>query len=427
VSTKPTIFISHSTGSLPDTDPCVQVRNALVTELTLGGWDVFLDSRSVQPGDRWRAEILYRLATAQACIILMNQEACASTWVKDEALIMCFRRSITPALPVVPVVFPGAKIEDTFLKTHEPFQFNENQRVPFVAGASPAAFAKSIAALSTLDATKHLPPKSAAWVKAVAGLFSDLKPDIFVDADLPLQLDHAQCAFASEVGHSRFLSLAVANWMHLKENQVCVDAAGQLIKDLPQEKQLALRDHLIAKWVVNQSVEMLLYALRQPELYGWLTLNTDCQDIAKWYHTRASAEIGSTLHKISVLDPKGDIDKMQDLIDLVESALRAEFFDEVLEEAGFGKDDLPAAVAEHFKPANTYGICFLRAKFNRADVISVLRQRYPRIVFFVLAGKEQPALTPEARPLKPLLNDNNRIEFSVYQKRCKNLVTLRTA
>ena len=269
---KPTIFISHSTGQFPDTDHCVLVRKALIKALEAKGWNVFLDSVSVGAGALWRAEILHNLATAQACIILLNEAAGNSAWVKAEALIMCFRKSMDPSFPVVPIIFPGAQVDATFLKTYEPFEFNEIQRVTvnFESAGSPKAFARKIAESPELQASMGAPPNCAAWVQDVADLLTGLKPPVFNRAVPPLKLDLAANALANEAAQSTRLGWAVANLMHQADANDCYEAFAKLISALSSENALRLRRYLTSKWVMNESVEMLLHALRRPDTHGWL-------------------------------------------------------------------------------------------------------------------------------------------------------------
>jgi hypothetical protein len=78
---------------------------------------------------------------------------------------MCFRKSIDPAFPLLPIVLPGADIDATFLKTYEPFKFNEIQRSTFTYadGQSIDEFAKSVADNANLEQGRQSPPAGAAW------------------------------------------------------------------------------------------------------------------------------------------------------------------------------------------------------------------------------------------------------------------------
>ena len=424
---KPTIFISHSTGQLPETDSCVLVRKALVTALKAKGWNVFLDSIAIRPGDLWRTEILHNLATAQACIILLNGAAGSSAWVKAEALIMCFRKSMDPSFPVIPIAFPDAQLDATFLKTYEPFEFNEIQRVTmsFVGGGSPDVFAQTVTDIPALQASLNAPPNCTAWVQDVADLLTDLKPPVFNRAVPPLKLDLAHGALVNEAAQSMRLGWAVANLMHQADANDCYAAFAKLIGALSSEKALRLRRYLTSKWVVNQSVETLLHALHRPDTHGWLVLNTASLKIVECYQERASIEVlprGATIYKISVSAPKGDFMEPEPLISLVENALAERFLTEEMEEAGMDRDSLPVVVAKYFEPANCFAVCLLHGSFNRADVISVLRARYKRIVFLILGGNKSTRLAPEARELKPPLTADDLIGFSVFGKRCHSLI-----
>ena len=154
-------------------------------------------------------------------------------------------------------------------------------------------------------------------------------------------------------------------------------------------------------------------------------LNTAISRIVDCYQERASIEVlprGATIYKIPVSAPKGEFKDPEPLITLVEDALEASSVDDVMKEAGLGRDSLPKTVATYFEPANCFAVCLLPVDFNRADVISELRGRYPRIVFLIMAGNKPAQLPAEARRLKPLLEAKDLVMFSVFGKRCNTLV-----
>ncbi len=335
---------------------------------------------------------------------------------------MCFRKSMNPGFPVVPIIFPCAQVNATFLKTYEPFEFNEIQRAMknIDEGQSPKEIARTIAEIPALASAAHAAPHCTAWVQDVADLLNGLEPLAFQRAAPPLKLDLMADAAADMTTQSQRLSWAVANLLHQADDaSVCYDAFANLLGVLSGEKARRLCRYLTAKWVTNQSVEMLLHALRQPDTHGWLTLGNDSLKVVECYRNRAVIELlprGATIYKISVPDMSGDFDDPVIFIALVENALRATF-GEVGEE-----EDLSELVADYFAPANCYAICDLPAQFNRGDVIENLRKHYPRIVFLIRTKNRPPALPEGARLLKPELSRDEARAFEVIEKRYRYLL-----
>jgi hypothetical protein len=418
----PTIFISHSTGKLPKDDTCVLVKEALVTALKLKGWDVFLDSHAIKGGNHWRTEILHSLATAQAGIILLNKDASESDWVRAEALIMCFRKSIDPAFTLLPVVFPGAKVDATFLKTYEPFQFNEIQRVTvnFAGGEPVDTFARSLADNANLERGRQSSPSGPAWIQKVADLLGGCEHAVLSRAATRLQLDLEPENLNPGNREALCLRLrwALANVMHERQALDCLDALSQMMAALPQEKVTRLKPHLLSKWVDNESAQTLLHSVRTPEQQGLLALNTSKQAIADRYTERLRTEMrpdGPIFWCFSVAQPNGDYEPSV-LLQKAEQAIRWN----LLPEPMYGEDgnELPldAAVRQLLGDTNQFGVAVLPMQYCETALLRDLRTRFPRIIFIVLAG-EQEQRAPDCvaaggRPVKPRITPEKLNQLS---------------
>ncbi|HLM01718.1 MAG TPA: toll/interleukin-1 receptor domain-containing protein, partial [Pyrinomonadaceae bacterium] len=122
---KPHLFISHATWRANENQRVTQILDCLFAVLDKE-WDVFVDKKRLDPGVKWRPEILHRLSNAQAGIVLFDQRAVnESDWVKSEALIMCFRKSIDPDFQLIPVLLEGVTPDDEELSIYKPFQLGE--------------------------------------------------------------------------------------------------------------------------------------------------------------------------------------------------------------------------------------------------------------------------------------------------------------
>jgi hypothetical protein len=108
------VFISHSSNldpaGLAAEDPrrarlerAIAVRDAIVEKLD-GSFDVWLDRARLRAGDPWRLEIFQALYRCSAGVILLDEDAFASPWVRQEATILNFRRRLNPGFVLIPVL-----------------------------------------------------------------------------------------------------------------------------------------------------------------------------------------------------------------------------------------------------------------------------------------------------------------------------------
>lgn len=415
----PTIFISHSTRTLPATDVAVQLREALLKALEAKGWSVFLDSHSITGGNLWRADILASLATSRAGIILLNDEASKSDWVKAEALIMCFRKSIDRSFPLLPIVLPGAKLKKTFLKTYEPFEFNEIQRstATFTKGESIAAFAQTVADNTNLEQGRQGPPTGATWVQKVVDLLNGLESDVLGRAAQRIKLDVVAGGVVPPEVICLRLRWALANLMHHQDAGVCLEALSELIASLTEEKVKRLEPHIMSKWVENESTERLLLALRNPKEQGLLALNTSNQAVADCYAQRLKIETPPTrfISVISVPQPNGDLDEAASL-KKVEEAIRKKLLPQPRYDDNGDEVPLDKAITQVLQPDDQFALGLLPKQFAKTALLKTLRARFSRIIFIALTGEKseqtEACIAAGGRVLTPELTWAKRNEFS---------------
>jgi TIR domain len=424
MSDEPTIFISHSTGKLPATDVAVQVRQGLVAALKRKGWSVFLDSHSITGGDLWRTEILVSLATSRAGIILLNDNASKSDWVKAEALILCFRKSIDRAFPLLPIVLPGADIGQTFLKSYEPFEFNEIQRsvATFSGAESVAAFVQMVANNPNLEQARQSEPTGATWVQRVADLLGGLDSDVLGRAArrIALEMEPGQITPANHEIICRRLRWALANLMHHKNAGDCLDALSELMAALSEEKVKRLEPHIMSKWVENESAERLLQAMRNPKEQGLLALNTKNQIVADRYAQRLKTEIPPArfISVISLPQPSGDDDE-EILMKKVEEAIRKKLTPDPLYDDNGNELPLAEAVTQILQEGNQFAVVMLPTQFSTTTLLKSLRNRFSLITFLALAGDQgertEACIAAGGRALTPALTTqklNERTKLS---------------
>lgn len=396
------------------------LKEALRVRLQAKGWRVFLDSQSILGGDRWREDILHSLATAKAGIILLNEQATKSDWVKAEAMIMCFRTSIDRTFPVLPIILPDASIDATFLKTYEPFEFNEiqNARVGFTDQDTADAFAEKVAANANLERARQSEPRAATWVQKVADILSGVDHDALSRAakSIELELEGILITPANREAACIRLRWALANLMHYKQAAVCLNALTELIDALTREKVGRLEPHIMSKWVENESVERLLLGLRKPEEQGLLALNTRSLIVADRYTQRLKIETPppNIISTISVPQPNGDCDETI-LLGKVEEEIRKKLVPEPVPDESGNELSLDEAVSRLLERENRFALAVLPPQFTGTSLLKTLRGRFARIMFIAMAGDQgeytAQCVAAGGRLLTPELTSAKRIEL----------------
>ena len=393
---KPILFISHSTSSLPETDRCVEVKECLVSLLSGSGWDVFIDEQKINPGDKWRTKIIHNLAHAQAGIILFNEEATShSDWVTAEALILCFRKSVNPNFQIIPVLLDDKTLHDTCFKQYEPFQLNEIQAISDDKSLSPGEFADKIAA--HFDYDKAGPQKTNQWVHRVTQLLKDVDVEGLKCAAEELELVEYSCDLQNR---------HVVELMHHNPPLRNIGAFREMLNQLDPEKARRLFLHLEAKWVENEAVQILINASRKPDEIGLLTINARAIEYTENYFNRAKIEI----HDVQTVSVSGAAGEGEDVILCkIEQAIHDKFF----QGRGYFDDDnteLPQsqAILKHLASQNKVVICALPSEYAKERILKELRQRYPMIIFLVQVGSQAEHMTRfnsiGGKPLNPPLN-----------------------
>ena len=389
--TNPIIFISHSTSRLPATDLAVQLKEALAAALQAKGWQVFLDSHSISEGDLWRSDILQNLAMARAGIILLNEDAAKSDWVKAEALIMCFRKSIDFRFPLVPVLLPGADVGATFLKSYEPFKFNEIQRATFEFDRADSVddFASKIAGNANLESGRLSSPTGTDWVQRLVNIFADLKPETLCQAAdrMKLMTDPELLVPVPPEHLCLRMRWALANLLHHESLDFCMEAIKILLAALNEDSARKLERHVLSKWVDNESAELLLLAAHAPEQQGLLAVNTARQDVVDQYNDRLRSEIpitGPIFFPLSVSRPNGDYDETG-LMELVDQAISKKLVQKPLTDENGNELPLDQAVALQLQP-NKFGLAMLPIDYCSKSLLEKLRSRFPRIIFLAQSG-----------------------------------------
>lgn len=95
------VFISHSSKG----DPLARtVRTCIVGGLTAMNYRVKVDTKALKRGREWCLQLMRWMADCSAAVVLLNEAALSSHWVRREVNILMWRRALWPSLRVVPVL-----------------------------------------------------------------------------------------------------------------------------------------------------------------------------------------------------------------------------------------------------------------------------------------------------------------------------------
>jgi hypothetical protein len=406
---KPKLFISHSTNGLLADDRCVRIRELLSETLT--DWDVFVDKERIKAGDQWRTKILHHLAHAQAGIVLFSQKACVSDWVTAEALILCFRKSIDPHFQIIPVLLEGKSITDTCFHRYEPFQLNEIQFLVDDSATPAEAFVQRI-----IDRLNHpLPPEENRWVARVSTILRRIQTDTLRAAAQQLAL-HVEDEVVELLKDNlqKQLCRVIVEFMHHEAPGRSVCAFEELATELDQDGKRNLHYCLTAKWVENESAQIMLHALRRPEENQILTLNTGTQKVMDQYVNRILLE--SKRKEIachfSVPGAAGEGDEAK--IHRIEQAIREEIMcNHYYQDNDREAMPLPLAVQKQLVQENGFAICTLPSEYATESLLNIIRNRYQRIIFIVQVGDNNLSSLKAigGRPLTPALTPDKYNAF----------------
>jgi hypothetical protein len=425
---KPTVFVSHSTSQLPSTDRCVKIKNSLYSSLDNCGWNVFIDSHGIAPGDNWRTEIIYNLAQAQAGIILFNDRAATlSDWVTAEALILCFRKSIDPNFQVIPVLFDGKNPKDTCFKKYKPFKLNEIQAFPDDISLTPEEIADRI--VRNLDIEKAGPPQMNRWVSRMFEILGGIGVDALrpVADDFHLIIEQSLLSISDQ--HCRDqLCRAVVELMHYKRPMENLETFRELLGKLRnRENANQFQQKLAAKWVENEAMEILLCASRKPEKKGLLTLNTRSHEVIEQYLERARIELSDPKRSVWIFSVSGGAGT-EDAVILhkIEQTIREYIGTKSYLGKNYEELPLPKAVKKILNKPGDVAICALPPEFAKKQVLKKLRKDYPRIVFLVQVGYLSKNLTQfktiGGRPLTPHLSIDKHNELVQLKTRLNSAI-----
>ena len=409
---KPRIFISHSTKELnPGTPDCGDaaaatrwnrlqyarwVRSAVEEGLRDSGkFEVWLDLKSLKPGDTWRAYLHRWLGSCDGAVILLDQESAASSWVRKEATVLTWRQSLKSGVRIVPALlgdfrsnslgrhglgelaeFQAARLTSTEL-TWENAQLLADQIVRRFHGL---AVDEEETAMTD-------------WVRDVSVCLDEVSEPQFKRAALLLGME------GDDLSRFPDHSLTMAHHLLHSNLESAYPALIQLRKGLRKDDLRRLVDLILPIWVDPQAARHLQAIVAQSrERRRVVAINANYQETGEAYILRALFCAIPLSQIITATDISGE-GLVDELLVRYEVALQRKLALDTRRSAAQAlRDYLQWGVAELF--------ILLGEGAIRADLIQALREKYNTVTYVLLSGDDSSLVAsrvPEAELIRPEL------------------------
>ena len=422
------VFISHSAKN----DPFAQkVRSGVCDRLGALGHEILLDVGRIDPGEEWRAKLLYWLGTCRGAVILFSKDALNSDWVKIETAVLSWRRSQDPRFLLVPALLAGVKDNDTEFALFKPVQLREIQfakvaqtgntdedvRAIVEAVVKPFESAAKSQSARRDDATSATGSLMDWWVEDVAVY---LKPADPVHVKRAAEILAVSVDDWKDIFDGQLLRLA---WLLLYTNlEKSLPALRELVKAIPVEAREGLVERLIPVWVHAMSARNIVpVAQAKAEEKRNLAINGKRSDTGVHYILRAFCS-ASSINVVSISDRAGASEEFVAKYDM--AVLKANHIDREVDDP-----DVQKLVQECLDQARNSGeLWFVLFGMDavRFGVPQKLRARYRGMTFVVLSGEHLPG-AEELKPLeiemvRPELEANEEVRATVTVGKLRGLI-----
>ncbi|MDH6214832.1 toll/interleukin-1 receptor domain-containing protein [Streptomyces pseudovenezuelae] len=393
------VFISHSArGDAFATAVLTRIEKHLKEK----NHTPLVDQSDIPPGNEWRPEIVHWLARCDAAVVLLNEKALESHWVRREVNILMWRRALGAPLLVIPVLLDGlttTAVKIAGLEELRPIQFARTAR-----GEQPDADSLSAQVLERFadlpEAATGDDPMST-WLKRLGLYLSEAqqRSNLLVDAARALKSESEYLAHVTG-RHGGCLFLADQFLMAPPDRMEA--ALDVLAPSLPDYVIRRLTAELAPTWVDEEAARGVLPAPDKRPHEMTVLLNARTAGTAEQYIRRATcaATRGFEVTSIRTL-PTGE-DRVGERFRDWENAVWCEFFEADTEEDRVLPRDVDART--HYLVINE--LCPPNVEF--AQAVKRLHEAFSWLIVLVATGTEEPddqvrAAFGNAVQLRPLL------------------------
>lgn len=375
------------------------VRSAVVDRLRASGkFDVWLDVSCLEPGDAWRALLSRWLGSCDGAVILLNEEAAASQWVRKEATILTWRQSLRSGVRIVPALLgdfdagrlTGLGLED--VKEIQTARLKSKELTPENAELLADQIVGKFEGL-TVDETQT---PMAEWVEDVVATLDGVSAVHFRRAARLLGIEDA------DLSHFPDHELTMAHQLLYADLDSAYDALVQLQRGLKRENFSRLVDLLLPIWVDPEAARNLQAIVARSREHRVLAINAEYQDTATAYILRSSCCTIPASQIIGTADIVG-LGLAEELMPRYEGALRRKL--------GLGHmppDKGLRALRDYLDSGRVEMFILLGDGIVQADLVQAFREKYPKVTYVLLSGDDFPQLAskiPGVKLIRPELEE----------------------
>ncbi|HEU0054653.1 MAG TPA: toll/interleukin-1 receptor domain-containing protein [Longimicrobium sp.] len=397
------IFISHSTKdeATPAEAAARELQEALVRALDESGeYGVLLDRITLRPGDAWRARINLWVGGCDAAVVLVSRAALASAYVAYETSILSFRKHQDERFVLIPVLVPPVTLAELNASTLGTVQrLGEAQ---FVSGTQ-AEIIDGV--LKALEASVHVesPVEKRAW--RLVALMEGIHDRWIRDAAGLLGMEHVEAWLP---GDGDRLRLRLAVQLMSVGMEAAIDAAlllrSYLVGDerTRSQRMSAMISIIASSWVDDRSARQVQVVGSQTPARA-LSLNAQRNKTARMYVVRALKPGHFYLANCNGIFGE---EVAGALVKEIRASLARELKIKKKQKKKLLKNLLTL-------PPRQPILVTLDSRGITAEILGVLQQEFPNVVFFLLSGDGwESSLTPgEVEFLFPELHQGDEDAF----------------
>jgi hypothetical protein len=377
----PKIFLSHSAKS----EAAAAILEQIYFSLTDHAFDVLLDRARLREdvGRPWRDALNTWLELCHGAVVLLDEHAIRSAWVKQEVAILAWRRLRDRRFLVVPILVPPVTVESLPELGFAPSDMASLQAIT-VLGREGPSFARE-PAQQWLDillqrfSELHQGRRPLTSIERIEDLLmSSLKT---IDSELIVQA-------ASEMGEDlgRWSpnlppSLALARLLLRAGLLDSIRVLGLLPIDPPQFERVC---RLIAtSWINCRAIEPIQRIAEGPEPQRSIAINGSEFLLSQWYLLRASGA-AAPWPQVEVRLGCAEDDPQAVVAQVRDSLLLAGPPDRVSRDRYL--KDLQSPLAARTRPV----FLVFEAPEPDPEILGRLREEFPAFTFFLLTGNYVP-------------------------------------
>jgi hypothetical protein len=414
------IFISHSSKvATPGEDPRLtfarDVRDRIHAKLKTHGHTPLLDTVSLEAGVDWRARLHRWLAECDGAVILFDSLSVTSDWLRKEATVLSWRRTLSSGLVLVPVFLGDFRTKDLKEAGFGSLDVDRWQAVRLASGGTTPADAEELADLVVgafgEPAAQHDAGPMGAWVEDVASLLGHADPVHQERARQVLDVDDEDWqAFADR-------HVTLAHQLLHGGLKVAWEALRELKPGMPAETFERLVDQLLPTWVESGAaahLSTLVTATPKPVVI----INAEDQEVGKDYVSRAHFRLMEAGRFIAATDPVGE-GGAEELLPRYEQAFIV---------CAGQRPDKPNPLKNNPQLLETFlqnppKFVLLGAGAARPDLLARLQAKYGKAAFILLSGSHAAGVEQLANAalIEPRLTEERLVEIALMRLELSNL------